>query len=301
MGGSSTGGWDIYVVTLVSGYPTVNVTNHPAMDMHFSWSPSGDQLAFVSNRSGSAELWVIDSNGANATQLTSDGGSKHSTAWSPNGRWIAYVRNDDIWVYDRKFASSKNLTMGNGENIEPCWSPSGTQIVFVSDRSGNRDIWVMDASGANLTQLTNTPQEERRPVWSPNGQKIAFERGTIGWSNIWVMDANGANQLNLTNSFLGARRHISWSPDSQSVVYMLYNHLYRINVDGTGDFQLTSTGSNRRPSWCKSSTGQHFIAFERTEAGSNATGIYYMSPNGGGILGKISGNIGSCMFPEWAP
>jgi TolB protein len=198
MGGSSPGNIDIYVVTLVQGYPTVNVTNHPAKDVHFSWSPSGNQLAFVSNRSGSEELWVVDSNGANATQLTSDGGSKHSTAWSPKGRWIAYVRNGDIWVYDLKFASSKNLTMGNGENIEPCWSPSGTQIVFVSDRSGNWDIWVMDASGANLTQLTNTPQEERRPVWSPNGQKIAFERGTIqarcrsrATRSIWRLRARG--------------------------------------------------------------------------------------------------------------
>jgi hypothetical protein len=79
---------------------------------------------------------------------------------------------------------------------------------------------------------------------------------------------------------------------------MLDNHLYRINVDGTGYFQLTNTGVNRHPSWCKSSAGQHFIAFERAEPGS--TGIYCMAPNGGVILGKISGNIGG-MFPEWAP
>ena len=76
---SSSGNLDIYVVSLVQGYPIVNVTNHPAQDLHFSWSPSGSQLAFVSNRSGSEELWVVDSNGANATQLTSNGGSKHGT------------------------------------------------------------------------------------------------------------------------------------------------------------------------------------------------------------------------------
>jgi len=158
------------------------------------------------------------------------------------------------------------------------------------------DIWVIDVSSANLTQLTNTPQEERRPVWSPNGQKIAFERGGTGWSNIWVMDANGANPLNLTNSSLGARRHITWSPDSKTVVFVENGHLYRVNVDGTGLFQLTTAGGNRHPSW-KSSGGQNFIAFEKWA--SNVSEICYMPPNSPAIT-NIPGSTGG-MMPAWAP
>ena len=291
-----TGDLDIYITTMAPGFPTVNLTNDPAGDDdEFCWSPTGNQLAFLSNRSGAWELWTINANGTGATQLTSTGGTKANPAWSPVGNKIAFVHNSDICVYDFTTNTTQNLTQGNGNNIMPCWSPSGNQIVFASDRSGNWDIWVMNANGANPTQLTNNIQVELRPVWSPNGQKIAFERG----SDVWVMDANGASPLNLTNGAGTLNRWPTWSPNSQSIAFERDGDIYRINANGTGLTQLTTMGSCFSPHWSKSAAGNSAITFMSASSGNPE--IYVMAPDGTGITNISSNAAAVDRLPIWAP
>ena len=289
-----TGNLDIYITTMTLGYPTVNLTNHSAGDDEFCWSPTGNQLAFLSDRSGQWELWVINANGTGATQLTANGGTKANPAWSPTGNKIAFVYNGDICVYDLTNNSSQNLTMGNGNNRMPCWSPSGNQIVFASDRSGNWDIWVMNADGTGVIQLTNDIQVELRPVWSPNGQKIAFERG----SDVWVMDANGASPLNLTNGVGAFNGLPTWSPNSQSIAFERDGDIYRINANGTGLTQLTTMGSCFSPHWSKSAAGNSAITFMSASSGNPE--IYVMAPDGTGIT-NISNDAAAEELPIWAP
>lgn len=281
---------------MAPGFPTVNLTNHPAGDDDFCWSPTGNQLAFLSNRSGAWELWTINANGTGATQLTSTGGIKADPAWSPVGNKIAFVHNSDICVYDFTTNTTQNLTAGNGTNVMPCWSPSGNQIVFASDRAaGNWDIWVMNADGANPTQLTNNIQVELRPVWSPNGQKIAFERG----SDVWVMDANGASPLNLTNGVGAFNGLPTWSPNSQSIAFVRDGDIYRINANGTGLTQLTTMGSCLNPHWSKSAAGNSAITFMSASSGNLE--IYVMAPDGTGITNISSNAAAVDRLPIWAP
>jgi Tol biopolymer transport system component len=291
-----TGNFDIYITTLAPGFPTVNLTNHLAGDDEFCWSPTGNQLAFLSNRSGAWELWIINADGTGATQLTSTGGTKADPAWSPVGNKIAFVHNSDICVYDFTTNTTQNLTAGNGTNVMPCWSPSGNQIVFASDRAaGNWDIWVMNADGANPTQLTNNIQVELRPVWSPNGQKIAFERG----SDVWVMDANGASPLNLTNGVGAFNGLPTWSPNSQSIAFVRDGDIYRINANGTGLTQLTTMGSCLNPHWSKSAAGNSAITFMSASSGNLE--IYVMAPDGTGITNISSNAAAVDRLPIWAP
>jgi Tol biopolymer transport system component len=265
-------------------------------DDEFCWSPTGNQLAFLSDRSGAWELWTINANGTGATQLTSTGGTKADPAWSPVGNKIAFVHNSDICVYDFTTNTTQNLTAGNGTNVMPCWSPSGNQIVFASDRAaGNWDIWVMNADGANPTQLTNNIQVELRPVWSPNGQKIAFERG----SDVWVMDANGASPLNLTNGVGAFNGLPTWSPNSQSIAFVRDGDIYRINANGTGLTQLTTMGSCLNPHWSKSAAGNSAITFMSASSGNLE--IYVMAPDGTGITNISSNAAAVDRLPIWAP
>jgi Tol biopolymer transport system component len=118
------------------------------------------KIAFVSDREKMPQLFVIDADGSNLTQITAD----------------------------------------YSHNVEPCWSSDGTHILFASDRGGNYDIYVMDPDGSHIRQLTHDRQRDRAPVWSPDGEKIAFVRGGFGEEDIYVMDADGANQIDLTDS-----------------------------------------------------------------------------------------------------
>jgi TolB protein len=123
-----------------------------------AWSTDGQKLAFVSTRSGSPEVWIMDTDGTNAKQLTSS---------------------------------------GNG-NFLPAWSPDGTRIVFSSTRTGSPQIWIMNADGTNQTQLTTTGQNNIPTFSSSGLQIAFWSGDASGFGQVWGMDANGANKKQLT-------------------------------------------------------------------------------------------------------
>jgi Tol biopolymer transport system component len=76
------------------------------LDSDPQFSPDGRKLAFVSDRSGSRQIWVADSDGSNALQLTSSAGFTNAPRWSPDGKWIAFAsmqnENRDIYVVGKR-------------------------------------------------------------------------------------------------------------------------------------------------------------------------------------------------------
>ena len=123
------------------------------------------RIAFSSLRAGNFEIFVMDVDGRNQTQLTMRGGSWPD--WSPDGRRIAFhskrIGNWEIFVMDADGSNQTQLTTGGGRG--PRWSPDGRHITFHSNRTGNDEIFVMDADGQNLTRLTFNGGQ--CPAWCP--------------------------------------------------------------------------------------------------------------------------------------
>ena len=143
-----------------------------------TWSPDGKRIAFMSDRAGNWDIWVINVDGSGRTRLTT------------------HPADDE----------------------HPAWSPDGKKIAFTSKRGGNRDIWVMNADGSNPVNLTNTPGRDRYPRWSPDGQWIAFNTRRDGNQEIYVMRADGSGQHNVTNSPNSIEGLADWSPDGKRLV-----------------------------------------------------------------------------------
>jgi Tol biopolymer transport system component len=113
----------------------------------------------MSIRSGSEEIWICDSDGANVIQLTSLGGPSVTT---------------------------------------PRWSPDGTKIAFDSTAAGEYDIWVVGANGGKPQRMTTHPAEDANPSWSRNGRWIYFDSGRTGEQQVWKIPANGGEAVQLT-------------------------------------------------------------------------------------------------------
>ena len=128
------------------------------------WSPvvslDGRRIAFVSDRTGSNEIWVADLDGGNSLKLTAFGGPyAGSPAWSPDGRQVVFDApamdgNFDIYAMDAAGGAPQRLTTDPAEDRSPHFSPDGSWIYFSSRRSGVWEIWRMPATGGSAEQVT---------------------------------------------------------------------------------------------------------------------------------------------------
>jgi len=101
----------------------------------------------------------------------------------------------DIWVMDLNANTETQITIDPSHDYDPAWSPDGEWIVFTSNRSGNSDIWIMKSDGNKLTQVTTHPTVDRHPGFSPDGKYIYFQSMRSGNLDIWKMEFKGIVEL----------------------------------------------------------------------------------------------------------
>jgi PKD repeat protein len=198
---------DILVVTLADG-SVANLTNSAAIDHSAVWSADGSRIAFVSDRDGQPELYVMNAaDGSNVTRVTAGVGFKGSPSWFPDGLRLVFdceveSGNLDVCAIGIDGTGFSRLTNTPGRDEDADVSPDGTRIVFSTGcyAQGSMDIAVMDADGANVTCLT-TIGLAGEPEWSPAGGRIVFTKWFSGACDtycedyVMTMNADGSKVL----------------------------------------------------------------------------------------------------------
>ena len=157
------------------------MTNHPGSDYSPAWSPDGNWIAFVSDRTGESHIYKIDINGENLQRLTNQGSGSFPT-WSPDGQSIAFKSswNDGhgIFVMDADGKHPRQII--NPRHVRealytPAWSPDGKQIACVVAINRAISIYIMDTDGQNARLMSSPGTWSYNPVWSPDGKWIAYD------------------------------------------------------------------------------------------------------------------------------
>jgi serine/threonine protein kinase/Tol biopolymer transport system component len=145
------GDWDLSRMTLARGQlgSSAPFPSSTRIDLDPAFSPDGHRLAFVSERSGSREVWVSNADGTGASQLTSfRGPTAGRPSWSPDGRLLAFHANG-IHVVAAGGGPSRRVT-DDGE--VPSWSADGRSIYFVRSGSSRFRVWKVPAAGGTAVQ-----------------------------------------------------------------------------------------------------------------------------------------------------
>jgi TolB protein len=256
------------------------------------------RIAFVSEKDGNKELFVMDYDGYNPRQVTFDASLNLAPSWSPDKQRLAFVtyregKDPQIHELDLTTGRRRAIVALPGLNITPEWAPSGDELAFATSKDGNSEIYKVDKAGRRFERLTDHWAADLAPTWSPTGREIAFTSDRGGTPQIYLMSADGANLRPLTyrDRHGSYNTAAAWSPKGNWIAYVCRDErrflkICLISPDGQQVQRLTSGASNdESPSW--SADGRH-VAFSSTRHGRrdiyivnvDATGLERLTANG---------------------
>jgi len=261
------------------------------------------KIAFTSYRDLNDEVYVMNADGTEQTNLTRHPAMDGAPSWSPDGQRIAFVSTRDgnleIYVMNADGSRQQRLTNNPASDNSPKWSLNGKKIAFASERDGNSEIYIMNAEGGQQKRLTNNSAFDAIPSWSPDGKRIAFNSDRDGNLEIYVMNADGSKQRRLTNN-IADDGDPSWSPDGKKIAFSSGRdgnpEVYVINANGRDQRRLTkNTAIDGAPSW--SPDGEKIVFMSYRDGNDE---IYVMNADGTKQT-NLSVNRSIDSYPSWSP
>lgn len=259
-------------------------------------------ILFVSDRAGegSADLWLMRTDGSHRVRLTGDPATDGSASWSPDGSRIAFLRQtgaaDELWVTGVDGSNATKLLEAPYLR-DPRWSPATPRIAFRRGQDGgNHDVWVVGADGTNPTNVSNEAGPYGPPAWSPDGGRVAFESFRTGsqLSDIWAVDPDGSNLTNVTDAAYRARLP-DWSPDGLRIAFVVdagVDGLRAVDADGSNPTVLADSVGLAAPRW---SPDGGRIALERQGD------VWAVDPDGTNLTNLTGGAGPIPADPRWSP
>ena len=305
-------GGDIWQLELRSGRESKLAENA----FNPSYSPNGQHIAVDASWAGPRRIWVLDSEGHNPQQVTTDSSEAidHlSPSWSPDGKRIVFQNIErtkfDLRVVDLESKQLHWITNAFSPSIHPRWSPLGQFIYFSTSRGGGLNIWraPVRSDGAlagALQQVTTGAGQDVELAISRDGKRIAF--ATLSQNaDIWRLPVSpetgmptGPPQAVISTTREDSRG--AWSPDGSAIAF---------NSDRAGDMNIwlhsikdgstrqvtTGRGGDFQPNW---SADARKVVFFSSRSGSPNIWEVELA---GGKLTALTSNASINVNPFFSP
>lgn len=237
----------------------------PVLSSHFStrfpnYNKTRNKLAFVSNESGSMELWTAKKDGTSRKQLTNLNANIYHPVWSPDGDYIAFVASHPsghaLYLYDFNKQTSELLPTGFSDHGKPSWA-ADSKSVLVSD---DQHVYRFDLNGNKLEQAIDSPT-----LYAYENKQGALVFANQATNQLWIKDPDSQTEQPLVSE-INLSNHNSWYFFEGDT--LATSRIYYFNVK-QGDYRL---------SYYDFSTKSHHDVIRLPErAFSRTSGLTYIS------------------------
>jgi TolB protein len=227
-------------------------------------SLAGSRIIFVSDRTGSKEIWSMSFDGTDQRQITRYNTISTFPSVSPDGKKLAFTS----WLRGRpeivifSLESNRRLNFYNQQasmNAFIDFTPDSKQVIFSSTANGGAaQLFMSNVDGSGLRRITASNAIEVEPKINPKtGADIVWVSGRSGMPQIYRMHIDGADAQRITNGE-GEATNPAWAPNGQQIAFAWtkgfepgnYNIFVRDITDSARLIQLTNNeGRNENPSW----------------------------------------------------
>jgi len=190
------------------------------MDLYPAFSPAGDRLAFVSDRTGTVEVWTADARGGDPVRRSHLGSwFARLPRWSPDGRRIAFEAyvdgHADVWVIDRLGEPARRLTSGTGDEVAPSWSRDGRWIYFGADRDDGWQVYRIPVGGGDFERVTRHGGFAAHE--GPEGRTLYYSK--TDHAGVWARPVAGGAERRVVTGLESVDRE-SWHPVAGGLVFL---------------------------------------------------------------------------------
>ena len=265
---------DIYTMSIEGGTPT-RIAEGLAYEHQPRFSPDGTRIAFVSDRGGGDNIWIMNRDGSDKRQLSKeDFRLLNQPSWSPDGQFIVAKKHfttgrslgtGEVWIYHVSGGAGVPLVKRPNERHqkelgEPIFAPDGKSVyytrnvtpgpIFEYAQDSNTDLFHIERynlGDGEVSTAASGPGGAVRPTPSPDGKQLAFVRREGTLSKLYVKDlASGAEtkvydaldqDVQETWAVTGVYPNMAWTPDSRDLLFWAGGKLRRVAASG-GDARI---------------------------------------------------------------
>ncbi|PYS23686.1 MAG: hypothetical protein DMF72_08465 [Acidobacteria bacterium] len=230
--------------------PTGNIGIGTGYGNSVGWTPDG-RIVFSSAEGNEVNLWIMNADGTNRQQLTSNLGRNIGPTISPDGRYVVFSSTrsgrQNIWRMNIDGASSKQLTQGVAESV-PVVSPDGRWVVYTALGTTRPTIWKVSIDGGEPTEITH--KVSTTPTISPDGRFIAYlytesPDPLVSPNKIAIIPLDGGEPVKTFSCQPPGtvQMYLQWSADAKSILYNTnansVTNVWSQPLDGSAPRQVT--------------------------------------------------------------